>query len=441
MKKILSVIICILMIGSMFSYSYAATTTKNKLDIVEKSAEELELENKQGKVSKTIVDITEDEVTIELKLANARDDINKLNQSEIMLVIDKSGSMEDEVSGNETRKNLIFNSAKTLVEKIFNSTSNVKVGVVTFSSSPYISSAGTINDAAVELQLSDNKQAVLGKLNEIQSEEFECATNIEAGIKQAESCYTAGVSNRVMIILTDGIPNCDIEEVKQHTREALTSTQTSGINLISMMTGVEDSDDQEVVEEVFGTQTNPTAGKFYNISDTDIGNIVENEIFKDVMQIIQYPIDEVKMVDYFPEDVMDNFEFSYVGEPNLGEVSSTIDPESKTITWDVGTVRGNESAVLTYKLKLKDLNDNELLNKVIATNEKVELTYKDKDAKVYNVTLSGSPKIKLVQYEVEDDSVSPNILSKTGEYSAIVGGIALIAVFIITYKKYKKMNF
>lgn len=455
MKKVLRIIIAVVMIFVMFSsYSFAEIATKNKLEIVEKSAEELKLENEQGKVSKSIVDITDDEVTIELKLENVRDDIKKSNESEIMLVIDKSGSMEEETDTGEIRKTMMVNSAKTLVEKIFNSTTNVKVGIVTFSSEQNIKDIGTIEDADVKLPLSDEKQTILSKLEEIKNEKFLYATNIEAGIGKAESCYSSASNNRVMIILTDGIPNCDIhgnycgrnghgniDEVKEYTKQALIGQQNKGVNIISMMTGVKDDDEQEVIEEVFGTEDNPTAGKFYNIKDTDLSNIVENEIFKDVMQIIQYPIDEVKMVDYFPDDIMNNFEFSYVDEQNFGTVSNSINPESKTITWDIGTLKGNEVAALKYKLKLKKLENGDLLNKVIATNDKVVLTYKDKDLKDYSVTLSSSPKIKLVKFEIEDDSVSPNILSQTGEYSVIIAGILIIAIVIIAYMRYKKMNF
>ena len=43
------------------------------------------------------------------------------------------------------------------------------------------------------------------------------------------------------------------------------------------------------------------------------------------------------------------------------------------------TVKDEEEATLKYKLKIKDMQNKNLLEKTISTNEKVVLTYKDMD--------------------------------------------------------------
>ena len=155
-------------------------------------------------------------------------------------------------------------------------------------------------------------------------------------------------------------------------------------------------------------------------------------------------MENVKIVDYFPSDIMENFEFSYVGDPSIGTVSTSIDNETKTISWDVSSLEYGNTATVRYKLKLKDMNNEKMIDRVIATNEKVVLTYKvDKE---YTVVLDSSPKIKLSKKveentEKQDDSVSPNKLSKTGELSVFIVGVTIAIVAVVAYRKYRKMNF
>lgn len=105
----------------------------------------------------------------------------------------------------------------------------------------------------------------------------------------------------------------------------------------------------KAVERVFGTTANPTAGKYYLVKSADVSNIVENDIFKQVMQKVQNPIHTVKVVDYFPQDILDNFEITIVN-PSIGSVLNEIKKETKTIEWDIGTLKGNEIATVANKI-------------------------------------------------------------------------------------------
>ena len=173
----------------------------------------------------------------------------------------------------------------------------------------------------------------------------------------------------------------------------------------------------------------------------------------------------MKITDYFPTDITDNFEFSYVGKPSVGTASTGIDTKTNTIEWNIGTLKGDEVATLQYKLKIKDMKNQKLLNKTISTNEKVVLNYTDTDATDYTVTLSSSPKIQL--FEVKDINIGGDIdingnieingninggngssskkdnttatgnIPQTGMNYAVISAIALIAIIsIVSYKKY-----
>ena len=70
-----------------------------------------------------------------------------------------------------------------------------------------------------------------------------------------------------------------------------------GVTILSMMTGINEDDGndaQTIVESIFGTEEKPTTGVFYNISDTEIEEVVSNNIFKNVMEKIQNPINTIK---------------------------------------------------------------------------------------------------------------------------------------------------
>ena len=157
----------------------------------------------------------------------------------------------------------------------------------------------------------------------------------------------------------------------------------------------------------------------------------------------------MKITDYFPKDITDNFEFSYVGKPNVGTVSEGIDSETNTIEWNIDTLKGDEVATLRYKLKIKDMKNEQLLNKTIATNEKVVLTYKDINAKDYTVVLESSPKIQLskvieavdngeIKIENNNDStIATGKLPQAGKSIKIVFIIILaILISIGIYKRY-----
>ena len=193
----------------------------------------------------------------------------------------------------------------------------------------------------------------------------------------------------------------------QLTKQELINLNNLNVNIITMMTELEST---KTAEEIFGTQENPTVGKYYYIADSDIDQIIKNNIYNDIIENIDnYQMQNVKIVDFFPQDITENFEFSYVANPNMGTTSKKIDENYKNIQWDIGTLKSGEVATLKYKLKIKNINNDELLNKTISTNEKVIVTYTDKSSKDYTVTLDDSPKIQLIkEKEVINDNKDDN---------------------------------
>lgn len=411
-KKIMALGTIIIMVFSMFS-TVLAKELKTSLKIVKQASEIKYLENDQGHISKTILDSNANigEVTIELKLSNTKKETTKNTDTEIILVIDNSGSMDCQTTDGKTRKQILMESARGLINKVFETSTNVKVGIVKFCGETGF--WAPLYASSVITKPTSNKEDVLKGLTIVENKSSESGTNIQKGLMKAEETFSKDAGNKVIILLTDGCPNEDgikdengkihhvydsemvltnetYNVILQNTKNELLNIKQKGITLISLMTGINSNDvdkegniitstedDIKAIEKIFGTQQNPTAGKFYNVKTTDISNVIQNDIAKDVQAILNSPINTVKIQDYFPEDITENFEFSYVGKPSTGNVTQAIDKETNTITWNIGKLKGDEVATLKYKLKIKDMKNANLLNKEIATNEKVVLTYKD----------------------------------------------------------------
>lgn len=458
LKKLWYIAIITIIIITL-STNVFATDLKTTLNVIESASETKYLENDQGYISKTIVDSNSDtgEVTIELKLSNTKKETTTSGDTEIILVIDNSKSMDYKTADGQTRKSILLNSAKTLVNDILGSSKHVKIGIVRFAGK--YGNSGIMNlypCVSTITKPTSSKEDVLQGLTTLKNKSTEPNTNIQEGLIQAENSFSKNAGNKVIILLTDGIPTEDhennlatttekLEIVLANTKNEIINIKNQSINLISLMTGVNSNDiddkgnvittteyDIQAIETIFGTEANPTYGKFYNVKTTDLAQVIENDISNDLHDILNSPLNTVKIVDYFPNDITDNFDFSYVGNPSKGSVSASIDSSTNTIEWDIGTLNGNEVATLRYKLKIKDMKNENLLNKTIATNEKVVLTYKDIDNMDYTVTLSSSPKIRLSELKEE--------LTATVSYNPTTETVGSVKATIRTNKRVNPVN-
>lgn len=468
-KKFCAIFVAsILIIGMLCNIAYATDIT-NKLDIVKQSAETKYLDNNQGYISKSIVDSDPEkgEVTIEVKLSNSKSSSSqttvKEESYEIFLVIDDSGSMSETISTGGTRKNAVYEASKQLVENILENYSNVKIGIIKFGGKKKGVGVGTENDAEKMCDLSNDKDTIIKAIDTKSS--VESLTNLEAGLILANKSFGANNVNKIVIALTDGYSNSCITDkdengenltVEQATKNKLIELDKSKINIISLLTEIED---EKTAEEIFGTHEKPTVGKYYYIADADIQKVITENIYSDVSQIISNPVmNNIKIVDYFPSDITENFEFEYVSKPNIGTIEEDgINEATNTITWNIEELKEKEEATIKYKLKLKDMQDINLLNKVISTNQKIVLTYKDSEEKEYEVVLSSSPEIKLSEVKQnnenkkneeqnnenknQDNSTSKNKLPATGESVIYISSILILAISILVIiKKLKNMK-
>ena len=213
-------------------------------------------------------------------------------------------------------------------------------------------------------------------------------------------------------------------------------------NVIVMLTGISNGTSiaspstktyDQIISEIFGTTLQPTIGKFYYIADDKIEETIKSDIYEDLLPISQ-SFTNLRIVDYFTDEIVNNFSFSYVKEPNLGTISEQIDKLTNSITWTIPELKSGETAIVQYKLKLNENYDSNIVDKILNTNNKVDLSYTDYSNKTNSKTSDVSPKLKL-------EEIKPTVLPKAGKTSFIALVCAsVVIVFVCGFKFFEIRN-
>lgn len=443
MKKkifITTLLLLILLVNVSFA-SYSTVT----MTIVEEPICTIQLSD-NSKFEKKLIskDLQNKEVTLQLQVTN--EEKSNKPTGEIMLVLDNSDSMKLETSTGTVRKDLVFESAKTLVSNLLKDNKNLKIGVVSFSTNTDVSKEGTTEDAEVVSKLSNDSNALLNSISSIEA--TGPRTDLEAGLEIASGEFTKTDNNKYMIVLTDGVPNVALnynkvyysDDVITKTKTKLEALKTANIDVITMLTGIDNPEQvpagvtksyNQIITEIFGTQENPTVGTFYYVTDDKVESTIKNDIYNSLVPE-EKTLKDIKVVDYFPKEIIDNFDFSYVSNANIGEISTTVDKTNNSITWNIPSLASGQTASVQYKLKLKENFDSNIVNKILNTNEKVDVTYTDLDNKSQAKTSDVSPKLKLTE--------PPATLPKAGTTTFVAIAILAAGLLVFSITKLTILN-
>ncbi len=467
-RKLLNILMLLSIFTICCSNVFAATTTSDKIEsskttfeVVDKSKVELDF-GETGHFTKELLsyDIEKRELNIKLTVTNTAKKEELEKPVEVFLVLDNSNSMNSNYK-SKPKKEYVIETANKFVDSLFEYFDNLKVGVVGFSSVDSVSNTsatlGTSNDAKLLLNLSNSKQSVKSAISSY-STQTGPFTNIEAGLSIAQSSFSNNSeTSKHIILISDGVPNLSLNAQNTlqysgtnatNTKQRLQNLEAQNIHVYSVLINYYEKDVEnpqapivegtgkhmtynELAEEIFGTVDNPTAGKFYFIDYEDLYKTINEDIYGQITYVKNNLLKNIVIKDYFPQEIMNNFNFVYVTRPNIGEVTD-IDTKNNCITWTIPELKEGETASLTYKLSLKDTVDTSILNKNLPTNKKVDIGFETADGKD-DVTTEVSPKVK-VNYSKSDNTVTPNKeLPKAGVSSLIIcSAIALITVFAIT---------
>lgn len=410
MKKsiFITLFLVLILIANISLASYDTVT----MSVVEEPVCTIQIGN-SSKFEKKLVkkDLNNKEVTLQLQVTNEEASIQPTG--EIMLVIDNSKSMEDIVEGTTTREDLVIESAKTLVNTMLDGNDHLKVGVVSFSTNSDVSKEGTIEDASLVSDLSSDPNALVSAISSI--EYTGPRTNLESGLNLAGQYFTSENNNKYVIVLTDGVPNVALnydgvyysDDAINKTATQLQTLANSGYTVITMLTGISNADSVpatrtddktygDIIEEIFGTEESPSVGKFYYVQDSEIEKTITQDIYNDLLPVDQV-LTDITITDYFPKEIIDNFEFAYVSQPNIGTISSEVNTENNSITWTITELKPGETATVQYTLKLKKDFDSSIVGKILDTNEKVDISYINFQGEEVSDTSDVTPKLKLTE--------------------------------------------
>ena len=438
-KKIfLGIFLILIFIANMSFASYSTV----QMEVVEEPVCTIQI-GENSKFEKKLVnkDLANKEVTLQLQVTNEEQSAKPTG--ELMLVLDNSDSMNDLVDPDneqsESRKDLIFESSKTLVSKLLEGNDNLQIGIVSFSSNVDSSQEGTSADANVVAALSNNATELNNAISNIEANGPR--TDLDAGITLASKQFTKNNNNKYMIVLTDGVPNIALgynnpyysDDVINTTKAKLQQLENEGINITTMLTGIDDEDYTpiniektfgEIINEIFGTEENPTTGNFYYVTDDEVEETITNDIYNSLLPVSQ-SYKNIVIKDYFPQEIIDNFEFAYVSDTNIGEISAEVDPTDNSITWTIPELASGQTATVQYTLKLKEDFDSSIVDKLLDTNEKVDITYKDFNNKDQSQTSDVTPVLRLTE--------PPAVLPKAGMTTILITvGVAVVALLIFS---------
>ena len=438
-KKIFLGIFLILIFIANISFASYSTV---QMEVVEEPVCTIQI-GENSKFEKKLInkDLTNKEVTLQLQVTNEEQSAKPTG--ELMLVLDNSDSMNDLVDPDneqsESRKDLIFESSKTLVSNLLEGNDNLQIGIVSFSSNVDSSQEGTSADANVVAALSNNATELNNAISNIEANGPR--TDLDAGITLASKQFTETDNNKYMIVLTDGVPNIALgynnpyysDDVINTTKAKLQQLENEGINITTMLTGIDDEDYTpiniektfgEIINEIFGTEENPTTGNFYYVTDDEVEETITNDIYNSLLPVSQ-SYKNIVIKDYFPQEIIDNFEFAYVSDTNIGEISAEVDPTDNSITWTIPELASGQTATVQYTLKLKEDFDSSIVDKLLDTNEKVDITYKDFNNNDQTQTSDVTPVLRLTE--------PPAVLPKAGMTTILITvGVAVVALLIFS---------
>ena len=449
------------------------------LELVEKKLCKIDIPDpnsgeKAGEFTKELTnfDASKKEATLTLTVKNLmKENEPSKKPLEVFLVLDNSNSMT-KTYNDKNKMEYVIEAANEFATSLLEKFENCKIGVVSFSSVKTAEGAtyGTLSDAKLLSPLSDSKDTVLSKISEYKNETGSF-TNIEAGLTVAENNFTdSNDAEKYIIVLSDGVPNLCLNTettllysgvIAESTQKKLQDLYAKGYHMYSILMGLNESDLKapsastagnpetpmtygELAEEIFGTPEKPvvpSVGKYFHIDYENLYKTINENIYSDITDI-DTSIRNLVIKDYFPKEILENFNFEYVKSPNIGKVSQVVDPTDNSITWTIEVLEAGEVATLSYKLTLKDDYNKEIVDKVLPTNSKVDITY-EYDGNKGEVSSTDAPTVRVRYVESDKDvTVTKDPIPQTGNYKTVFFVVVFVAIAFAITRLYfmKKMK-
>lgn len=412
MKKTKVIVIIALGIIMLSTIVYA-----NELKVID-SNDDYKIENQNIEFTKKIVNCNNErqEVEIELCIENIKKDEIETDNTEIILILDNSTSMEEK-QATDSRKNITYETVKKLVNSIYNNFEGIELGIVQYS-----------KKANILTKLTSEKSEALNALEKYKNSICQAPTQTEEALKVARNRFSDKCKNKLVILVTDGYPTKLSE-----TKSELLALEKANIKILSAI--ICEDKNNETIQKVFGTEENPTAGKIYYIpNDLEIDNVLNKLIYSEIINYKKYPIKNIYIKDFFPEYITKYFDIEYSNVPSKGSVTNLT---GNYFIWHIDELYKEEKVYFRYKLKLKeDIDITPIINKNLETNETVTIDYEDNTKTRVTEIVEKNPIIKieicvlvenddLIENEVEMETEIDNKINVETEQEFVIVDITL----------------
>lgn len=508
MKKSLKIILTFFLVFLFSSYVFASPVAKGDatMKLIEDNVCSMTF-GKYGTFEKKMTNIDTQNKTVDIRLTatNNQEKIKDetkteevIKAGEVVFLIDGSRSMSvnktetSEDNANETdtststeksRGETVLDAAKELADKLFEAKSDIKIGVVEFATSKTVSERGTEKDAEARTDgLATTKEEVAKALQAVEDSEMGSLTDLEMGLKKADEMLSTTAtdnSQKYIIVFTDAIPNVaegvipqtyseeEQAEGKQGfksayddnvftpTKEELVVLNNKGITVMSVLINMTDDEIQmstktpkptykEVANQIFGTETDPTAGPVFYVTDDSVTETITKTIYSKLTETKtitvtpenSYELTNIVIKDYFPKNIIDNFSFALLTKPEKGEVTATVDKTDNSITWTISKLEPGETANFSYRLTLNEQFESSIVGINLPTNENVTINYEENGKDGPQVE---NDKCPIVALDVEAKKEIPQTGSNTWftVSALVIAAIVIGAVSFVNYKKNK----
>ncbi|MBS6041945.1 MAG: VWA domain-containing protein [Clostridium baratii] len=316
----------------------------------------------------------EGEYEIELKVSGTP--TTKTVPVDIVMIMDTSGSMEDDMKELKT-------AMKSFTTDILNKQTGVKdsqISVIEFASK-----------ANVIHKFSDDAKSIN---RVISNTEDGGATNAEDAWKKTDNQLAKARTNanKYVLFFTDGLPNRTIDGEGDAVERAIEAYNTTVKNhsvkaySIGLMRNVSDRDKKKAKDFLQDTQN---AGNYLiNNREIDLSKIYD-QIAKDIetdstMANNAIITDEVTKEFEIVNNGADAKVYKPLEDGKLEELNIKPTVNGNKLSWDLGKV-GTEGRIIRFKIRLKDeyygIGDDK-----IPTNVKATMDYKDPEGKKNTIT-------------------------------------------------------